>query len=97
VAEKGWQRKFDDRSRRRTARNSVHCARRSPTLAETVPEAERDMPAVTTAAETLTYAAERGIAWIWFGNTLENTLEDIHIPSMQMFYGWKVWPLMSTI
>jgi hypothetical protein len=51
VAEKGWQRKFDDRSRRRTARNSVHCARRSPTLAETVPEAERDMPAVTTAAE----------------------------------------------
>jgi hypothetical protein len=31
-------------------------------LAETVPEAERDMPAVTTAAETLTYGAERGIA-----------------------------------
>jgi hypothetical protein len=55
------------------------------------------MPAVTTAAETLTYAIERGIAWIWFGNTLENPLEDIHIPSTQMFYGWKVWPVMSTI
>lgn len=41
-------------------------------LAETVPEAERDMPAVTTATATLTYAAERGIARIPFGNTLEN-------------------------
>ena len=23
--------------------------------------------------------------------------EDIHIPSTQMFHGWKIWPLMSTI
>jgi hypothetical protein len=28
--------------------------------ARTVPKSERDMPAITTAAETLTYAAERG-------------------------------------
>jgi hypothetical protein len=34
-------------------------------LAKTVPKADRDLPAVTTAAEMLTYAAERGIAWMF--------------------------------
>ena len=33
-------------------------------LAKTVPKSERDLPAVTTAAEMLTYAAEREIAWV---------------------------------
>lgn len=34
-------------------------------LAKTVPKIERDMPAVTTATEMLTYAAERGPAWMF--------------------------------
>jgi hypothetical protein len=33
-------------------------------LAKTVPKSERNMPAVTAAAEMLTYAGERGIAWM---------------------------------
>jgi hypothetical protein len=53
----GWQRKFDepikapDGTRFNTLREAVAY------LAKTVPKSERDMPAVTTAAEMLTYAA----------------------------------------
>ncbi|MBR1280797.1 hypothetical protein JQ597_01960 [Bradyrhizobium sp. AUGA SZCCT0177] len=62
---KGWLRKFDeaieapDGTQLNTLREAVAY------LAETVPKSERDMPAVTTAAEILTYAAERGIAWMF--------------------------------
>ena len=58
----GWQREFDepfettDGKQLRTLREAVAY------LAKTVPKSERDMPAVTTAAEMLTYAAERGTA-----------------------------------
>jgi hypothetical protein len=61
----GWLRKFDepietpDGKQLRTLREAVAY------LAKTVPKAERDMPAVTTAAEMLTYAAERGTAWMF--------------------------------
>ena len=61
MADKGWQRKFDDPivapdgTRLNTLREAVAY------LAKTVPKSERDMPAVTTAAEMLTYAAERGL------------------------------------
>jgi hypothetical protein len=34
-------------------------------LAKTVPKSELDMAAVTTAAEMLTYAAEREMAWVF--------------------------------
>jgi len=63
---KGWLRKFDeaieapDGTQLNTLREAVAY------LAKTVPKSERDMPAVTTAAEMLTYAAERGIAWMFF-------------------------------
>ena len=56
----GWQRKFDDPidlpdgTRLNTLREAVTY------VAKTVPKSERDMPAVTTAAEMLTFAAERG-------------------------------------
>jgi hypothetical protein len=35
-------------------------------LAETVPQGARDMPAIATAVEMLTYAAERETAWMMF-------------------------------
>jgi hypothetical protein len=53
AAERGWQRKFDDPietsdgTRLNTLREAVAY------LAKTVPESERDMPAVTTPAEML--------------------------------------------
>ena len=65
AAERGWQREFDepietpDGKQIRTLREAV------AHLAKTVPKSEQDMPAVTTAAEMLTYAAERGIAWMF--------------------------------
>jgi hypothetical protein len=58
---KGWRRKFDDPietpdgARLRTLKEAVAY------LAKTVPKKERDMKAVTTAAEMLTLAAERGM------------------------------------
>jgi hypothetical protein len=60
MAAKGWQREFDDPIllpdgiQLKTLRDAISY------LARTIPKSERDMPAVTTAAETLTYAAERG-------------------------------------
>ena len=65
IVERGWQRKFDepietpDGTQLNTLREAIAY------LAKTVPKSERDMPAVTTAAEMLTYAAERGIAWMF--------------------------------
>jgi hypothetical protein len=65
MADKGWQRRFDDPietpdgTRLNTLREAVAY------LAKTVPKSERDMPAVTTAAEMLTYAAECKIAWVF--------------------------------
>jgi hypothetical protein len=66
AAERGWQRKFDDpiEAPDGTVLNTVREA--VAYLAKTVPESERDMPAVTTAAEMLTFAAEREIAWLMF-------------------------------
>jgi hypothetical protein len=55
MADKGWQRKLADGTRLNTLREAVAY------LAKTVPKSEHDMPAVTTAAEMLTYAAERTI------------------------------------
>jgi hypothetical protein len=61
----GWQREFDepidapDGTQLNTLREAVAY------LAKTVPKSERDMAAVTTAAEMLTNAAERGIAWMF--------------------------------
>jgi hypothetical protein len=65
AAERGWQRKFGDPieapdgTRLTTLREAIAY------LAKTFPKADRDLPAVTTAAEMLTYAAERGMAWMF--------------------------------
>ena len=62
---KGWLRKFDeaieapDGTQLNTLRDAVAY------LTKTVPKSERGLPAVTMAAEVLTYAAERGIAWMF--------------------------------
>ncbi|CAN7312551.1 hypothetical protein LJR220_001653 [Bradyrhizobium sp. LjRoot220] len=83
MADKGWQRAFDepimapDGTQLRTLREAVAY------LAETVPEAERDMPAVTTAAELLTYAAERGIAWMFLARMA--TLKALHRHEVRQF------------
>jgi hypothetical protein len=61
----GWQREFDepietpDGTQLRTLREAVVY------LATAVPKSERDLPAVTTAAEMLTYAPEGGTAWMF--------------------------------
>lgn len=60
AAERGWQRKFydpidlPDGTRLNTLREAIAY------LAKAAPKSERNMPAVTTAAEMLTYAAEPG-------------------------------------
>jgi hypothetical protein len=66
MPDKGWQRKFDDPiplpdgTRLNTLREAIAY------LATAVPKSERNMPAVTTAAEMLTYAAERSPARLYF-------------------------------
>src|SRR4051794_20856221 len=71
-----WDRQFDDLieapggKRLNTLREAVAY------LAEGVPKSERDHPAVTTAAEMLTYAAEREVAWVFLARMA--TLKAIH-------------------
>ena len=71
-----WSRKFDDPiplpdgAQLHTLREAIAY------LAKAVPKSERDMPAVTTAAEMLTYAAERELAWMFLARMA--TLQAIH-------------------
>jgi hypothetical protein len=64
VSERGWQRKFDDpiQAPDGTQLNTLREA--IAYLAKVIPKPEQNMPVVTTAAEMLTYAAERGMAWM---------------------------------
>lgn len=79
----GWSRRFDeaidlsDGTQLRTLREAVAY------LAKTVPKAERDMPAVTTAAQMLTYAAERGPAWMFMAKAA--VLQAIHRHDVRAF------------
>jgi len=83
VVEKGWQRRFDDPidapdgTRLNTLREAVAY------LAKTIPKSERNMPAVTTAAEMLTYAAEREIAWVFLARVA--TRKAIHRHEVRQF------------
>jgi hypothetical protein len=65
MADKGWKRRFDDpiETPDGTRLNALRQA--VAYLAKTVPKSELNMPAITTAAEMLTYAAEREIAWVF--------------------------------
>jgi hypothetical protein len=65
VPDKGWYRKFDDPIETPDGTQLTTLREAGAYLAKTTPKAERDMPAVTTAAEMLTYAAEHGIAWMF--------------------------------
>ncbi|MBR1193873.1 hypothetical protein JQ634_35385 [Bradyrhizobium sp. AUGA SZCCT0240] len=79
----GWQRKFDEPIETPDG-NQLHTLREAIVyLAETVPKSERDMPAVTTAAEMLTNAAERGAAWIFLARMA--TLKAIHRHEVRQF------------
>jgi hypothetical protein len=62
VTERGWQREFEDPIDLPDGARLTTLREAFAYLAETVPKSERDLPAVTTAAEMLTHAAERGIA-----------------------------------
>jgi hypothetical protein len=79
----GWLRKFDepietpDGKQLRTLREAVAY------LAKTVPKSECDMPAVTTAAEMLTYAAERGICWMFLARMA--VMKAIHRHDVRQF------------
>jgi hypothetical protein len=76
MAPKGWQRCFDDPiplpdgTQLETLREAVAY------LAKTVPKAEQNNPKVLTAAEILTNAAERGMAWVFLARIA--TLQAIH-------------------
>lgn len=76
MPDNGRQREFDDPIEApdgtglRTLREAVAF------LAWTVPKSEQDMPAVTTAAQMLTFAAERELAWVFMARMA--TLKAIH-------------------
>jgi hypothetical protein len=79
----GWQRKFDDPIETPDGKR-LHTLREAVAyLAKTVPKAERDLPAVTTAAEMLTYAAERGIAWMFLARMA--VLKALHRHEVRQF------------
>jgi hypothetical protein len=83
IREKGWSRPFDNPiplpggAVLKTLKEAVAY------LAKTVPEAEQDMPEVLAAAEILTYAAEREIAWMFFARIA--TLRAIHRNQARVF------------
>ena len=83
MADDGWQRLFDqpietpDGTQLHTLKEAVAY------LAKTVPKSEREMPAVTIAAEMLTYAAEGGIAWMFFARAA--VLMAIHRSELRQF------------
>jgi hypothetical protein len=59
MADKGWQRVFDDPIPLPDGRTLVTLRDGNRSSRQIVPKSERNMPAVTTAAEMLTYAARR--------------------------------------
>jgi hypothetical protein len=83
VSERGWQREFEDPillpdgTELRTLREAISY------LAKAVPTSERNTPAVTTAAQMLTYAAERENAWLFFARIA--TLQAIHRNEVRVF------------
>ncbi len=83
MVEKGWQRRFDDPidAPDGTSLNTLREA--VAYLAKTIPKSERNMPAVTTAAEMLTYAAEREIAWVFLARVA--TRKAIHRHEVRQF------------
>jgi hypothetical protein len=66
-----------------TALSLEPCARRSHYLAKDVPKFERDTPAVATAAQMLTYAAERESAWLFLARIA--TLQAVHRNDARVF------------
>jgi hypothetical protein len=83
VREKGWSRRFDDPvplpggGELKTLREAIAY------LARTVPKAEQAMREVLAAAETLTYAAEREVAWMFLARIA--VLRAIHRNTPRVF------------
>jgi hypothetical protein len=83
MAQKGWNRRFDDPialpdgAELKTLREAVAY------LASTVPKGEQNDPKVLAAAEILTYAAEREIAWMFLARIA--TLQAIHRNDARVF------------
>jgi hypothetical protein len=81
---KGWSREFDDpiilpdgTGELKTLRDAVAY------LAKTVPKAEQNMPQVLGAAEALTHAAERELAWMFLAQI--GVLRAIHRNEARVF------------
>jgi hypothetical protein len=83
VSERGWQRKFEDSIPLPDGGTLVTLHEAVAYLAKIVPKSERTMPAVTTAAEMLTYAAEREIAWVFLARMA--TLKALHRHEVRQF------------
>jgi hypothetical protein len=83
MASKGWSRRFDDPiplpdgGKLATLREAIAY------LAKTVPKAEQAMPEVLAAAEILTHAAEREVAWMFLARIA--TLRAIHRNEARVF------------
>jgi hypothetical protein len=65
MANKGWSRRFDDPIALPDGGELTTLREAVAYLAKTVPTAEQAMPEVLAAAEILTHAAEREIAWMF--------------------------------
>jgi hypothetical protein len=83
MAERGWQREFEDPillldgTQLRTLRDAISH------LAKSIPQAEQDMPEFLTAAEILTNAAERECACVFLARIA--TLQAIHRKEVRVF------------
>lgn len=78
MADEGWQREFDEPIDTLDGKQ-LSTLRAVAYLARPLPKAERDTPA----AEMLTYAAERGLAWMFL--TRIAVLKALHRPGVRRF------------
>jgi hypothetical protein len=78
-----WSREFDDPISAPGGKGLVTLRDAIAHLAKTVPKLERNMQAVTAAAEMLTYAAERETAWMSLARMA--TLQAIHRHEVRQF------------
>jgi hypothetical protein len=83
MAGRGWDRRFDDPIALPDCGELATLREAVAYLAKTVPEAEQAMPEVLAAADILTHAAEREIAWMFLARIA--TLQALHRNEARVF------------
>jgi hypothetical protein len=78
-----WSRRFDDPIGLEDGTTLTTLQQAVAYLAETVPKAQQNHPKVLTAAQMLTFAAEREIAWMFMARAA--TLQAINRHAMRAF------------